>query len=189
MVTHTIVVVVVAVVEKESDRVILGSDRAIVGLSLGSETGSVVHNKMLEYEAECLLSCWMYDYIPLSVSLHTVQNLGWIFAGAMHAKVKSVFSKHMQVNGFITMILMSPHPHLSKALQGDRQSWRKKLQLPASCRKNTEKIFSTMDHYQTPSKREKSSSIGVKFILSFKTFLRSSLKIKTYFLYFIASLL
>ena len=43
----------------------------------------------------------MYDYIPLSVSLHTVQNLGWIFAGAMHAKVKSVFSKHMQVNGFL----------------------------------------------------------------------------------------
>ena len=69
----------------------------------------------------------MYDYIPLSVSLHTVQNLGWIFAGAMHAKVKSVFSKHMQVNGFIIMILMSPHPHPSKALQGDRQSWRKKL--------------------------------------------------------------
>ena len=47
MVTHSIVVVVVVVVEKESDR-------AIVGLSLGSETGSVVHNKMLEYEAECL---------------------------------------------------------------------------------------------------------------------------------------
>ena len=42
----------------------------------------------------------MYDYIALSVSLHTVQNLGWIFAGAMHAKVKSVFSKHMQVNVF-----------------------------------------------------------------------------------------
>ena len=184
MVTHTIVVVVVVIVEKESDRVIVGPDRAIVGLSLGSETGSVVHNKMLEYEAECLLSCWMYDYIPLSVSLHTVQNLGWIFAGAMHAKVKSVFSKHMQVNGFIIMILMSPHPHPSKALQGDRQSW-----LPASCRKNTEEIFSTMDHYQTPSKRETSSSIGVKFILSFKTFLGSSLKIKTYFLYFIASLL
>ena len=43
----------------------------------------------------------MYDYIPLSVSLHTMQNLVWIFAGAMHAKVKSVFSKHMQVNGFL----------------------------------------------------------------------------------------
>ena len=55
MVTHTIVVVVVVVVvENESDRVIVGPDRAIVGLSLGSETGSVVHNKMLEYEAECL---------------------------------------------------------------------------------------------------------------------------------------
>ena len=39
MVTHTIVVVVVVVVEKESDRVIVGPDRAIVGLSLGSETG------------------------------------------------------------------------------------------------------------------------------------------------------
>ena len=37
---------------------------------------------------------------------------------------------------------------------------------------------------KTPSKREISSSIGVKFILSFKTFLRSSLKIKTYFLKF-----
>ena len=47
MVTHTIVVVVVVVVEKESDSVIVGPDRAIVGLSLGSETGSVVHNKML----------------------------------------------------------------------------------------------------------------------------------------------
>ena len=54
VVTHTIVVVVVVVVENESDRVIVGPDRAIVGLSLGSETGSVVHNKMLEYEAECL---------------------------------------------------------------------------------------------------------------------------------------
>ena len=84
------------------------------------------------------------------------------------------------------MILMSPHPHPSKALQGDR---REKLQLPASCRKNAEKTFSTIDHYQTRSKRETSSSIGVKFILSFKTFLRSPLKIKTYFLYFIASLL
>ena len=74
MVTHTIVVVVVAAVEKESDGVIVGPDRAIVSLSLGSETGSVVHNnyKMLEYEAECLLSCWMYDYIPLSVSLHKI---------------------------------------------------------------------------------------------------------------------
>ena len=58
------------------------------------------------------------------------------------------------------------------------EAGEKKLQLPASCRKNAEKIFSTMDHYQTPSKRETSSSIGVKFILSFKTFLRSSLKIK-----------
>ena len=39
-----------------------------------------------------------------------------------------------------------------------------------SCRKNAEKIFSTMDHYQTPSKRKLASSIGVKFIiiLSFK---------------------
>ena len=46
MVTHTIVVVVVVVV--------VVVDRVIVGLSLGSETGSVVHNKMLEYEAECL---------------------------------------------------------------------------------------------------------------------------------------
>ena len=43
MVTHTIVVVVV-VVENESDRVIVGPDRAIVGLSLGCETGSVVHD-------------------------------------------------------------------------------------------------------------------------------------------------
>ena len=73
MVTHTIVVVVV---ENELDRVIVGPDRAIVGISLGSETRSVVQNKILEYEAECLSSCWMYDYIPLSVSLHTVQNLG-----------------------------------------------------------------------------------------------------------------
>ena len=49
MVTHTIVVVVVVVVvENESDGVIVGRDRAIVGLSLGIETGSVVHNKMLE---------------------------------------------------------------------------------------------------------------------------------------------
>ena len=55
MVTHTIVVVVVVVVVKnESDRVIVGPDRAIMGLSLGSETGSFVHNRMLEYEAECL---------------------------------------------------------------------------------------------------------------------------------------
>ena len=101
VVTHTIVVVVVVVVvvvENELDRVIVCPDRAIVGISLGSETGSVVQNKILEYEAECLSSCLMYDYIPLSVSLHTVQNLGWIFAGAMHAKVKLVFSKHMQVN-------------------------------------------------------------------------------------------
>ena len=42
MVTHTIVVVVVVVVENESDRVIVGPGRTIVGLSLGSETGSVV---------------------------------------------------------------------------------------------------------------------------------------------------
>ena len=56
MVTHTIVVVVVVVVlvENELDRVIVGPDRAIVGISLGSETGSVVQNKMLEYETECL---------------------------------------------------------------------------------------------------------------------------------------
>ena len=54
VVTHTIVVVVVVVVENESDRVTVGPDRAIVGLSLGSETGSFVHNKILEYEAECL---------------------------------------------------------------------------------------------------------------------------------------
>ena len=93
------------------------------------------------------------------------------------------------------MILMSPHPHPSKALQGDRQSW-KKISLTSqekkwcnSCRKNAEKIFSTMDHYHTPSKRETLSSIGVKFILNFKTFLRSFLEVKTYFLYFIASLL
>ena len=39
MVTHTIVVVVVVVVENEPDRVIVGPDRAIVGLSLSSETG------------------------------------------------------------------------------------------------------------------------------------------------------
>ena len=52
MVTHAIVVVVV--VENEPVRVIVGTDRAIVGLSLGSETGSVVQNKILEYEAECL---------------------------------------------------------------------------------------------------------------------------------------
>ena len=54
MVTHTIVVVVVVVVANKSDRVILAPDRAIVDLSLGSETGSAVHNKILEYEAECL---------------------------------------------------------------------------------------------------------------------------------------
>ena len=181
MVTHTIVVVVVVVVEKESDRVIVGPDKAIVGLSLCSETGSVVHNKMLEYEAECLLSCWMYDYIPLSVSVHTVQNLGWIFAGAMHAKVKSVFSKHMQVNGFIIMILMSPHPHPSKVLQGDRQSWRKKLQLPASCRKNTEKIFSTMDHYQTPSKGKHQVALESNLYLVSKLFCDPLLKLRLIF--------
>ena len=45
--SYCILCFVVVVVENESDR-------AIVGLSLGSETGSVVHNKMLEYEAECL---------------------------------------------------------------------------------------------------------------------------------------
>ena len=44
--------------------------------------------RIKSYEAECLSSYWMYDYIPLSISLHTVQNLGWIFAVAMHAKVK-----------------------------------------------------------------------------------------------------
>ena len=55
--------------------------------------------------------------------------------------------------------------------------------------KMLKKIFSKMEHFQTLSKRETSSSIGVKFILSFKTFLRSSLKIKTSFLYFIALLL
>ena len=51
VVTHTIVVVVVVVVvvENELDRVIVGPDRAIVGISLGSETGSVVQNKILEY--------------------------------------------------------------------------------------------------------------------------------------------
>ena len=47
MVTHTIVVVVVFVVENDPDR-------AIVGLSLGIETGSVVQHKILEYEEECL---------------------------------------------------------------------------------------------------------------------------------------
>ena len=88
MVTHTIVVAVVVVVENELERVIVGPDRAIVGISWGSETGSVAQNKILEYEAECLSSSWIYDYIPLSVSLHTVQNLGWIFAGVTHAKVK-----------------------------------------------------------------------------------------------------
>ena len=51
MVTHTIVVVVV---KNESDRVIVGPDRATVGMSLGNETGSVVQNKIVEYEAECL---------------------------------------------------------------------------------------------------------------------------------------
>ena len=53
VVTHTIVVVVI-VVENEPDRVNVGPDRAIVGLSLGSETGSVLQNKILEYEAEFL---------------------------------------------------------------------------------------------------------------------------------------
>ena len=32
----------------------MGADRAILRISLGSETGSVLHSKMLEYEAECL---------------------------------------------------------------------------------------------------------------------------------------
>ena len=53
VVTHTIVVVVI-VVENEPDRVNVGADRAIVVLSLGSETGSVLQNKILEYEAEFL---------------------------------------------------------------------------------------------------------------------------------------
>ena len=50
-----------------------------------------------------------------------------------------------------------------------------------SCRKNAEKIFSTMDHYHTPSKRETLSSIGVKFIVNFKTFLRSFLDLFSLF--------
>ena len=41
-----------------------------------------------------------------------------------------------------------------------------------------------MDHYQTPSKRETSSSIGVKFVLSFKTFLQFSLKIDLFCLFY-----
>ena len=45
VVTHTIVVVVV---ENESEGVIVGPDRAIVGMSLGNETGSVVQNKIVE---------------------------------------------------------------------------------------------------------------------------------------------
>ena len=70
----------------------------------------------------------MYEYIPLSVSLHLVQNLGWIFF--WHDACKSEMSIFQTHTGecfvcFMIMILMSPHPHPSKALQGDRQSWKK----------------------------------------------------------------
>ena len=42
----------------------------------------------------------MFDYIPLSVSLHIVQSLGWIFAlvTGRDALKSELFSKHMQVN-------------------------------------------------------------------------------------------
>ena len=67
------------------------------------------------------------------------------------------------------MILMSPHPHPSKALQGDRRSWRKKINYSYQPGKNVAKSgviaagkmlkkYFQMDHYQMPSKRETSSS-------------------------------
>ena len=124
----------------------------------------------MKQNASSLAGCMITVHSSLSIFTHNINEkfrLDFCWCNACKSEM-SIFQTHAgeYFLCFIIMILMSPHPHPNKALQCDRRSWRKKkLQLPASCRKNAEKIFSTMDHYQTPSKRETSSSIGVKFIL------------------------
>ena len=89
--------------------------------------------------------------MPLDIGLHSSLSifthsakfrLNFCWCSACKSEI-SIFQTHAGecFLCFILMILMSPHPRPSKALKGDRRSWRKKISYQPAAGKMLKKYF------------------------------------------------